>query len=147
MKKRVVITGLGLVTPVGIGVEQTWEALCAGKSGAGEITHFDASAYSTRIAAEVKDFNPQDFMPKKDARRVESFIAFALAACRMAVEDSGLVIDSSNESRVGAITGCGLGGLRIMEDTVLKVSEKGPRRVSPFFIPILPIIMGIWFPE
>ena len=137
MKKRVVVTGLGLVTPVGIGVEQTWEALCAGKSGAGEITHFDASAYSTRIAAEVKDFKPQDFMPKKDAKRVESFIAFALAACRMAVEDSGLVIDSSNESRVGAITGCGLGGLRIMEDTVLKVSEKGPRRVSPFFIPMM----------
>ena len=89
MNRRVVITGLGLVTPVGIGVEQTWEALCAGKSGVGEITHFDASAYPTRIAAEVKDFNPQDFMPKKDARRVEPFIAFALAACRMAFWDSG----------------------------------------------------------
>jgi len=137
MKKRVVITGLGLVTPVGIGVEQTWESLCAGKSGAGEITHFDASAYPTRIAAEVKDFNPQDFIPKKDANRVERFIALALAASRMAVEDSGLVIDSSNESRVGVITGCGLGGLSFMEDTVLKVTEQGPRRVSPFFIPMM----------
>ena len=137
MKKRVVITGLGLVTPVGIGVEQTWASLCAGKSGAGEITHFDASAYPTRIAAEVKDFKPQDFMPKKDANRVERFIALALAACRMAVEDSGLVIDSSNESRVGVITGCGLGGLSFMEETVRKVTEQGPRRVSPFFIPMM----------
>ena len=122
MKRRVVVTGLGLVTPVGIGVERTWEALCAGKSGAGEITHFYASVYPTRIAAEVKGFNPRDFMPKKDANRVQRFIAFALAACRMAVEDSSLVIDSSNESRVGVTTGCGLGGLSFMEETVLKVS-------------------------
>jgi 3-oxoacyl-[acyl-carrier-protein] synthase II len=137
MKKRVVITGLGLVTPVGVGVKQTWESLCTGKSGAGEITHFDASAFPTKIAAEVKDFKPEDFMPKKDANRVEPFIAFALAACRMAVEDSGLVINSSNESRVGAITGCGLGGLSFMEETVRKVSGPGPRRVSPFFIPMM----------
>ena len=133
MKRRVVITGLGLVTPVGIGVEPTWQSLCQGKSGVGEITHFDASAYATQIAAEVKDFNPQDFMPKKDANRMEPFIAFALAACRMAMEDSGLVIDSSNESRVGTITGCGLGGLSFMEETVQTVYFKGPRRVSPFF--------------
>ena len=137
MNKRVVITGLGLVTPVGIGVEQTWESLCQGKSGVAEITRFDASSYATKIAAEVKDFRPQDFMPKKDAKRVEPFIAFALAACRMAMEDSGLVIDSSNESRVGAITGCGLGGLSFMEDTVNKVYNQGPRRVSPFFIPMM----------
>ena len=137
MKKRVVITGLGLVTPVGIGVKQTWESLCQGKSGVAEITHFDASAFATKIAAEVKDFRPEDFMPKKDAKRVEPFIAFALAACRMAMEDSGLVIDSSNESRVGAITGCGLGGLSFMEETVQKVYNQGPRRVSPFFIPMM----------
>ena len=137
MKKRVVITGLGLVTPVGIGVEKTWESLCAGKSGVGEITRFDTSGYQTRIAAEVKDFNPQDFMPKKDANRVEPFIAFALAATRMAIDDSGLVINSANESRVGAVTGCGLGGLRFMEDTVQRVSNFGPKRVSPFFIPMM----------
>jgi len=137
LNKRVVITGLGLITPVGIGVEQTWQALCAGKSGVGDITRFDTSGYQTKIAAEVKDFNPQDFMPKKDARRVEPFIAFALAATRMAIEDSGLVIDSTNESRVGAITGCGLGGLRFMEDTVNRVSNQGPKRVSPFFIPMM----------
>ena len=93
--------------------------------------------YATKIAAEVKDFRPQDFMPKKDARRVELFIAYALAATRMAIEDSGLVIDSTNETRVGTITGCGLGGLRFMEDTVLQVSEEGPKRVSPFFIPMM----------
>ena len=128
---------MGLVTPLGIGVKPTWASVCAGQSGIGEITRFDTSAYATKIAAEVKDFKPQDFMPKKDARRVEPFIAYALAATRMAIEDSGLVIDSSNETRVGVITGCGLGGLRFMEDTVLRVSQEGPRRVSPFFIPMM----------
>jgi 3-oxoacyl-[acyl-carrier-protein] synthase II len=137
INKRVVITGMGLVTPLGIGVKPTWASVCAGQSGVGEITRFDCSAYATKIAAEVKDFKPQDFMPKKDARRVEPFIAYALAATRMAIEDSGLVIDRSNETRVGVITGCGLGGLRFMEDTVLRVSQEGPRRVSPFFIPMM----------
>ena len=137
INRRVVITGMGLVTPLGIGVKPTWASVCAGQSGIGEITRFDCSAYATKIAAEVKDFKPQDFMPKKDARRVEPFIAYALAATRMAIEDSGLVIDSSNETRVGVITGCGLGGLRFMEDTVLRVSQEGPRWVSPFFIPMM----------
>jgi 3-oxoacyl-[acyl-carrier-protein] synthase II len=137
IKKRVVISGLGLVTPLGIGVKPTWESLCAGKSGVGEITRFDSSAFATKIAAEIKDFKPQDFLSKKDARRIELFIAYALAATRMAIEDSGLVIDSTNETRVGAITGCGLGGLRFMEDTVLQVSEEGPKRVSPFFVPMM----------
>ena len=135
--KRVVISGLGLVTPLGIGVKPTWESLCAGKSGVGKITRFDCSDYATKIAAEVKDFKAQDFMPKKDARRVELFIAYALAATRMAIEDSGLVIDKANETRVGTITGCGLGGLRFMEDTVLRVAEEGPKWVSPFFIPMM----------
>ena len=137
INKRVVVTGLGLVTPLGIGVKPTWESLCAGKSGIGEITRFDCSAYATRIAAEIKDFKPEDFIPKKDARRVELFIAYALAATRMAIEDSGLVIDPTNETRVGTITGCGLGGLRFMEDTVLRVAEEGPKWVSPFFIPMM----------
>ena len=150
INKRVVVTGLGLVTPLGIGVKPTWESLCAGKSGVGEITRFDCSAYATKIAAEIKDFNPEDFIPKKDARRVELFIAYALAATRMAIEDSGLVIDSTNESRVGTITGCGLGGLRFMEDTVLRVAEEGPKWVSPFFIPMMignmvPGLISIYF--
>ena len=137
MNKRVVITGLGLVTPLGIGVKPTWQSLCAGKSGVAEITRFDTSAYATKIAAQIKDFNPEDFIPKKEAKRVELFIAFALAATRMALEDSGLVINSSNEYRIGAITGCGLGGLSFMEDTVFRLAERGPKRVSPFFIPMM----------
>jgi 3-oxoacyl-[acyl-carrier-protein] synthase II len=128
---------MGLITPVGIGVEDSWSAICAGKSGVSEITQFDASAYQTQIAAEVKGFNAEDFMAKKEAKRNELFISYAMAATRMAMEDSGLEINSANESRVGVVTGCGLGGLGIMENTILNVATKGPRRVSPFFIPMM----------
>ena len=137
MNRRVVVTGMGLITPLGIGIEKTWPALCAGQSGITEITRFDASAYHTQIAAEVKDFNAHDFMPKKDAKRNELFISYALAATRMALEDAGLEINSNNANRIGVITGCGLGGLGIMEETILNVATKGPRRVSPFFIPMM----------
>ncbi len=137
MNRRVVVTGMGLITPVGIGVEDSWSAICAGKSGVSEITQFDASAYQTQIAAEVKGFNAEDFMPKKEAKRNELFISYAMAATRMALEDSGLKINSANANRVGVVTGCGLGGLGIMEDTILNVATKGPRRVSPFFIPMM----------
>jgi len=137
LNRRVVITGLGLVTPLGIGVKPTWESLCAGKSGVAEITRFDASDHRTKIAAEVKNFKPEEFMPKKEAKRYELFIAYAVAATRMALDDSGLVIDSSNESRVGAVTGCGLGGLDFMENTVLQVARGSANRVSPFFIPMM----------
>lgn len=137
MERRVVVTGLGLITPLGIGVEESWSALCAGKSGIAEITRFDASDFNTKIAGEVKDFRAQDFLPKKEAKRTESFIAYAVAASRMALEDSGLVIDSSNAERVGVITGCGLGGLLMLEQTTRTLDKKGPRRVSPFFIPMM----------
>lgn len=137
LNRRVVITGVGLITPIGIGVEETWSALCAGKSGVGEITRFDVSNYQTRIAAEVKDFHAEDFLPQKEAKRTERFIAYAVGASRMAIEDSGLVIDGSNSDRVGVITGCGLGGLSILEDTCLKLNSQGPRRISPFFIPMM----------
>lgn len=137
MKRRVVVTGLGLVSPLGIGVGDTWSALCAGKSGVTEITRFDATPYPTKIAAEVKGFKAEDFMPLKEARRFEPFIAYAIAAARMAIEDSGLTIDSTNSNRVGVITGCGLGGLHFMEKTIIEVNTKGPRRVSPFFIPMM----------
>ena len=137
MNRRVVITGVGLVTPVGIGVQETWEALCAGKSGVGEITRFDVSKYQTRIAAEVKDFQAADFLPQKEAKRTERFIAYAVAASRMAIEDSGLVINDANADRVGVITGCGLGGLSILEDTCVKLNKRGPKRISPFFIPMM----------
>lgn len=137
MNRRVVITGLGLVTPVGIGVDASWTAVCAGKSGIGEITRFDASDYTTKIAAEVKDFNPEDFVPKKDAKRNQLFISYALAASRMAVEDAGLSIDDRNGPRVGVITGCGLGGLATLEEHTMIINTRGPKRVSPFFIPMM----------
>ncbi len=137
MGRRVVITGVGLVTPLGIGVNETWKSLCSGRSGIGEITRFDTTNFKTKIAGEVKDFNPEDFLPTKEARRTELFIAYAIAAARMAVEDSGLKIDSSNGNRVGVITGCGLGGLGIMERTIVSIDKQGPKRVSPFFIPMM----------
>ncbi len=137
MDRRVVITGLGLITPLGIGVESTWSALCAGRSGVAAITRFNPAVYPTRIAGEVKGFNAEDFLSRKEARRLELFIAFAIAAARMALADSGLTIDSANEGRVGVITGCGLGGLYVLEETVHRVVGSGPQRVSPFFIPML----------
>jgi 3-oxoacyl-[acyl-carrier-protein] synthase II len=137
LNRRVVITGVGLVTPLGIGVEETWQALCAGKSGVGKITRFDTSDFQTKIAAEVKDFHAEDFLPLKEAKRTERFIAYAIAAARMALEDSGLVIDDRNSDRVGVITGCGLGGLGILESTCNTLDKRGPRRVSPFFIPMM----------
>lgn len=137
MKRRIVITGVGLVTPLGIGVEQSWQAICAGKSGIGEITRFDATRHATKIAGEVKDFRNEDFLPAKEAKRTELFISYAVAATRMALEDSGLVINTSNGDRVGVITGCGLGGLGLMERTIVTVNQNGPRRVTPFFIPLM----------
>jgi 3-oxoacyl-[acyl-carrier-protein] synthase II len=141
---------VGLVTPLGIGVEETWQALCAGKSGVGEITRFDAAAHHTKIAGEVKGFNAQDFLPKKEARRVDFFIAYAIAATRMALEDAGLVINRTNENRIGAVTGCGLGGQTLLEQNCLTLDQKGPRRVSPFFIPLMignmvPGMISIYF--
>ncbi|MFO7970921.1 MAG: beta-ketoacyl-ACP synthase II [Desulfobacterales bacterium] len=135
--RRVVITGLGLVTPLGIGVEETWTALCEGKSGISEITRFDASGFDTRIAGEVKNFHPEDFLTKKEAKRIQLFIAYAVAASRMALEDSGLIIDNANQNRIGVLTGCGLGGLQMLEETAEILKEKGPKRVTPFFIPMM----------
>jgi len=137
LDRRVVITGVGLVTPLGIGVTETWTAICAGKSGIGEITRFDTTQYETKIAGEIKNFNPEDFMPKKEAKRMQPFISYAIAGTRMALEDSGLVIDSRNADQVGVITGCGLGGLSWLEDQCILIHEKGPKRVSPFFIPMM----------
>jgi 3-oxoacyl-[acyl-carrier-protein] synthase II len=137
LSRRVVITGLGLVTPLGIGVDATWSALCEGRSGIGEITSFDTTGFITKIAGEVKNFNAHDFLPKKEANRTEKFIAYAVAASRMAVEDARLTIDEKNGPRIGVLTGCGLGGLAMLELTARTVQEKGPKRCSPFFIPML----------
>ena len=137
MSRRVVITGLGLITPLGIGVDETWTALCQGKSGISEITRFDSSGFETKIAGEVKNFHPEDFLLKKEAKRTQEFIAYAVAAARMALEDSGLTIDKSNEARIGVLTGCGLGGLHLLEQTTVILQTKGPQRVTPFFIPMM----------
>ena len=137
MSRRVVITGLGLITPLGIGVDETWTALCKGRSGISEITRFDASGFDTKIAGEVKNFHPEDFLSKKEAKRTQLFIAYAVAASRMALEDSGLTIDKANENRVGVLTGCGLGGLELLEKTTVYLQKKGPQRVTPFYIPMI----------
>ena len=137
MSRRVVITGLGLVTPLGIGVDETWTALCKGQSGISEITRFDASGFDTKIAGEVKNFHPKDFLSKKEAKRTQLFIAYAVAASRMALENSGLTIDKTNENRIGVLTGCGLGGLELLEKTTVFLHKKGPQRVTPFYIPMI----------
>lgn len=137
MNRRVVITGLGLVTPLGIGVDETWTALCKGQSGIAEITCFDTSGFDTRIAGEVKGFRAENFLLKKEAKRTQTFIAYAVAASQMALEDSRLKIDKTNENRIGVVTGCGLGGLRLLEQTSDTLQRKGPKRVTPFFIPMM----------
>jgi 3-oxoacyl-[acyl-carrier-protein] synthase II len=136
-RRRVVVTGLGLVCPVGIGVEESWQALVAGKSGIAPITQYDASTYPTRIAGEVKGFEPEKFMDRKDARRNDRFIQFALAAADMAVKDSGIDFAKTNPERVGVIVGSGMGGLATIEDTHKTLMERGVRKVSPFFIPAI----------
>jgi len=128
---------MGLITPLGIGVDETWSALCAGKSGIGEISRFDTSGFDVKIAGEVKGFKAEEFLPRKDAKRLQTFICYAVAATRMALEDSALTIDEAKSHRTGVITGCGLGGLQILEDTARVIERKGPKRVSPFFIPTM----------
>jgi len=135
MARRVVVTGLGMVSPLGVGVEESWQAACSGVSGIGPVTKFDASAFPSRIAGEVKNFNALDFMDKQHVRRLDTFIHYAVAGARMAVEDSGLVINSVNRDRVGCVTGTGIGGLPMIEHYHSVLLNNGPRRVSPFFIP------------
>ncbi len=136
-RRRVVVTGLGLVCPVGVGVEESWQALVAGKSGIGPISHYDASTFPTRIAGEVRGFEPEKFMDRKEVRRNDRFIQFALAAAEMAVKDSGLDVDKEDPTRIGAIVGSGMGGLATIEDTHQTLMERGVRKVSPFFIPAI----------
>src|SRR5512133_2200837 len=136
-RRRVVVTGLGLVSPVGIGVDESWSALVAGKSGIGPITLFDASTFPTRIAGEVKNFDPAKFMDRKEARRNDRFIQFALAAADMAMKDSGLDMSKEDGDRVGAIVGAGIGGPGTIEDEHKTFLEKGVRKIGPLFIPSL----------
>ena len=136
MSRRVVITGIGMISPLGIGTEQNWQALLAGRPGIGPITKFDATNFATRIAGEVKDFDPTPWMTSRDARSMDVFIQFAVAAGAMAVEDSGLKIEGEFAERVGVFVGAGLGGITTIERTHDTLHEKGPRHgVSPFFVP------------
>jgi 3-oxoacyl-[acyl-carrier-protein] synthase II len=135
--RRVVITGMGMVSPLGTGVEKSWQALLQGKSGIGKITKFDTTGYDTQIAAEVKDFLPENFLDKKEIRRMDVFIQYAMAASIMAMEDAQLKITAANADRIGVIVGAGLGGLTTIESVHKTLLEKGPSRISPFFIPML----------
>jgi len=135
-KRRVVVTGTGLVTPLGTGTDKSWQNICAGKSGVSHITRFDVSDYGVKIGAEVKDFNPVDFIEPKIAKHLDPFVQYAAAAAGMALKESGLTIDEGNENRVGVFTGNGIGGLTSIEKTHHTLLEKGPRRVTPFFIPM-----------
>lgn len=135
MRRRVVVTGLGMVTPLGTGVQKNWEALCTGKSGIKRIEKFDPSPFTTQIAGEIVDFKAEDFLDKQSIRRFDIFIHWAVASARMAMEESGLRIHEGNRHRVGCITGSGLGGLTMLEHYHKVLMEQGPRRISPFFIP------------
>ncbi len=135
--ERVVVTGIGLVTPNGIGTENSWQSLINGKSGVGPITLFDASAYATRIAAEVKDFDAAQFMERKKIKEVARFIPFAMAATKMALDQADLRLTDEERERAGVFIGVGLGGLENLERCTLTLEHKGPGKVSPYFIPSL----------
>ena len=135
--RRVVITGIGLVTPLATGTRATWEALLEGRSGVDVISRFDPSAFDCRIAGEVRDFKPEDWMEKKEVKKADTFIQYAIAASQMAWDDSGLSSDDIDPERLGVIIGSGIGGLPSIEETHKKLLERGPGRISPFFIPSL----------
>ncbi len=135
--KRVVVTGLGILSPLGNNTEENWEALTSGKSGIAGITHFDPAEFPSRIAGEIKNFNPEDFIEKKEIKKMDTFLHYALASGKMAVKDSGLIITEENAERVGVMVGSGLGGLETIERYHKILLEQGPKKISPFFIPML----------
>ena len=143
-RRRVVITGLGCVAPVGNTVSTAWDALIAGQSGIATITKFDASPFSTHFAGEVKGFNVEDYMPGKEARHMDTFIHYGMAAGIQAMQDSGLEVTDANAERIGVIVGSGIGGLPMIEETHAELTNRGPRRISPFFVPasIINMISG-----
>ncbi|TNF48097.1 beta-ketoacyl-[acyl-carrier-protein] synthase II [bacterium] len=137
MKRRVVVTGLGTVSPLGLDTNQSWDALINGRSGIGPITRFDSSDHATKIAAEVKDFDPEQRIDRKELRKMDLFIPYAIFAALEALEQSGLVINESNAERVGVVVGSGLGGLPYIEKYTEILRTKGPRKITPFFIPMV----------
>ena len=143
-RRRVVVTGLGCISPVGNTVAASWDALLAGKSGIATITKFDASAFSTHFAGEVKGFNIEDYIPGKEARHMDTFIHYGMAAGMQAMQDSGLEVTEANAERIGVLVGSGIGGLPMIEQTHAELTSRGPRRISPFFVPasIINMISG-----
>jgi 3-oxoacyl-[acyl-carrier-protein] synthase II len=141
-RRRVVVTGVGLVSPLGVGTAATWDGLMASRVGIGPITRFDASEYPCRIAGEVTGFDPFDYVEKKEVKKSDTFIHYAIAASDFAVQDSGLEVDPARAHRVGVIIGSGIGGLPLIEAMHTTLLEKGPSRVSPFFIPGLIVNMA-----
>ncbi len=135
MSRRVVVTGIGLVSSVGIGTGANWDALLAGRSGIGRITRFDATQFATQIAGEVKDFDPQQFVEKKDVKKMDIFIQYAIAASQFAMDDSGLVVTPAIADRIGVFIASGIGGFSTIEREHRALLEGGPRKISPFFIP------------
>ena len=142
MRRRVVITGLGAITPVGVGVGKSWQALCAGRSGIARITKFDATGYRTQVAGEVNDFRAEDFLDAKMVRRTDRYIHFALAAAQMAMEDAGFKVTPENEKRVGVIVGTTSGGISTYEKNHESLLRGARNEVSPFFIPAFLLCMA-----
>ncbi|MBT8063208.1 MAG: beta-ketoacyl-ACP synthase II, partial [Gammaproteobacteria bacterium] len=136
-KRRVVVTGMGIISPVGNTIDSAWDALCNGKSGIGPLTAFDAASFKTRIAGEIRGFNVEDYLSPKEARKSDTFIHYGMAASIQAIRDAGLENDSPhvNRERFGCALGAGIGGIATIEDTTLAYAKGGPRKVSPFFIP------------
>lgn len=137
VRRRVVITGIGLVTPIGLGIDENWSSLMQGKSGVGLITRFDTTAFTTKIAAEVRNYHPEEFIPKKELRKMDPFLKLALGAARLAFEDAQLKLGPDTADRAGVFLGCGLGGLSTIEAGHSILLESGPKKLSPFFIPML----------
>jgi len=137
LKRRVVVTGIGLVTPCGIGTDNVWNNILGGKSGIGPITRFDVDRFDTKFAGEVKDFNPEDYIQPKEVKKMDLFIHYALAAAQIAMKDAGLDIGKEDSERVGVVVGTGLGGLPTIEKYHSVLLERGPTRITPFFIPML----------
>ncbi len=136
-KKRVVVTGLGAITPIGNDLQEYWKGLLEGRNGVAPITLFDASRHACQIAAEVKGFDPHEYLDKKEAKRIDRFAQFGIAASKQAVSDAGLVINDLNADRIGVLIGTGVGGLKVLEDQQEVLLTKGPRKVSPFTIPMM----------
>ena len=148
--KRVVVTGLGVISPIGSTVNEFWSALLAGKNGVARLSAFDPTYFSCQIAAEVRDFNPKEFMSDKEARRLDRFVQFGLAASKLAVRNSGLALDKEEMNRIGVLVGSGIGGLQTIEkehsEYLERGREKGPSRITPFLIRLaLPMKARKWY--